>query len=70
MLLGAVGMCEMFGGVPLVGALGDWWNRLVAEPQVEKVKSSRSRSLRALQDVKIFKYLYGKVYIPTNLKSE
>lgn len=63
MLLGAVGMCEMFGGVPLVGALGDWWNRLVAEPQVEKVKSSRSRSLRALQDMSKFLNIYMVRYI-------
>lgn len=48
MLFGTAGIHIVFGGAAVVGTLGDWWNRLVAKRQVEKFKSSRARSLRAL----------------------
>lgn len=48
MQMGTAGIYNVFGGAPVVGTLGDWWSRLVAGLQVEKVKSSRAGSLIAL----------------------
>lgn len=62
---GIASVCNMSGGT-----LADWWSSLVAGPQVEKVKSSRARSSRALWAMwKSLWFLYFKACVPTKLKA-
>lgn len=37
MQFGTAGVYNVFGAALVVKALGDWWSRVVAGPQIEKV---------------------------------